>query len=121
MGFSICYDLRFPEWYRALVDRGANVLTVPAAFTARTGAAHWESLLRARAIENTSYVVAAAQSGVHGDNMETHGHAMIIDPWGEIIQEAEAKGEQVLIADIEIDHLLKIRSNLPTILHRRLQ
>ncbi|MGM0589480.1 MAG: carbon-nitrogen hydrolase family protein [Bacteroidota bacterium] len=120
LGFSICYDLRFPEWYRALVDADANVLCVPAAFTARTGEAHWKSLLRARAIENTSYVVAAAQYGSHGSGMQTFGHAMIIDPWGDIMAEADEDSDQVLVAELEVERLKAVRANLPTLKHRRL-
>ena len=89
VGLSICYDLRFPELYRELADRGALVLAVPAAFTATTGLAHWEVLLRARAIENQAFVLAAGQWGDHGGGVRTHGHSMIIDPWGQVLVQAD--------------------------------
>lgn len=90
LGLSICYDIRFPELYRALVDRGAEVLTVPAAFTVSTGEAHWHVLLRARAIENACHVIAAAQAGTHADGRATFGHSLAVDPWGAITAEADA-------------------------------
>lgn len=118
VGMSVCYDLRFPELYRALVDRGAQVLAVPAAFTAATGRDHWEPLLRARAIENQCYVVAAGQFGVHADGGTSHGHSMIVDPWGAVIAEIP-EGEGVAIADIDFGFLEAIRARLPALEHRR--
>ena len=119
MGLSICYDLRFPELYRALADQGADVIFVPAAFTAFTGAAHWEPLLRARAIENQAYVIAPAQFGQSRGSFETHGHTMIVDPWGKIIAEL-ADGPGIVSAEIDLDYLEKIRNELPALKHRRI-
>jgi len=119
LGLSVCYDLRFPELYRQLFRLGAEIVTVPAAFTAVTGAAHWESLLRARAIENQCYLVAAAQGGRHGPNRETWGHSMIIDPWGEILAEL-GKGPGVATAEFDLRHLRAIRRRMPVADHLRL-
>ncbi len=119
IGLSICYDLRFAELYRVLVEMGAQVLTVPSAFTQVTGAAHWEVLLRARAIENQCYVLAANQGGVHNASRETYGHSMIIDPWGRVLAQLE-KGEGFVIADIDLEELAALRANMPIQSHRRL-
>ncbi len=97
MGFAICYDVRFPALFRAQAIAGAEVMTVPAAFTKQTGEAHWEILLRARAIENGVFVVAAAQAGLHEDGRETYGHSMIIDPWGKVLASAGGTGEAVIV------------------------
>jgi nitrilase len=115
VGLSICYDLRFPELYRALAP--TELLMVPSAFTATTGRAHWEPLLRARAIENLAWVVAPAQGGLHPNGRRTHGHSMIIDPWGEIVAEL-AEGEGVLLAEIDHARLQRARSSLPALQHR---
>ncbi len=120
MGLSVCYDLRFPELYRSLAKQGAEVIFVPAAFTAFTGAAHWQPLLRARAIENQAYVVAPAQFGQSRSSFETHGHTMIIDPWGKIVAEL-ADGPGVVSAEIDLDYLKKVRGELPALKHRRLE
>jgi predicted amidohydrolase len=116
-GLSICYDVRFPELYRELVKQGANVLFVPAAFTRPTGKAHWKTLLRARAIENSAYVVAPAQTGKHGKRRETFGHALIIDPWGNILADA---GEEpgMAMAEVKPDELKDVRRKLPSLEHR---
>jgi len=119
IGLSICYDLRFPELYRELSRRGARVLAIPSAFTERTGRAHWELLLRARAVENLAYVFAPAQVGQHGKNRASWGHAMIVSPWGEILAEARA-GEGVALAEIDFDRQEKIRRELPALAHIRL-
>ncbi len=119
IGLTICYDLRFPELYRALVARGARVLTVPSAFTAHTGKDHWEVLLRARAIENQCWVVAAAQYGHHGANRRSHGHAMIVDPWGTVLAVAPDR-EDVAVAEIDHARQDELRAQLPCLLHRRL-
>lgn len=118
-GLSICYDLRFPELYRKLVDGGAEVLTVPAAFTLYTGKDHWHVLLRARAIEAQCYVVAAAQWGRHSENRATFGHALIVDPWGAVIAEASDR-IGFAIADIEHSFLNEVRARVPSLEHRRL-
>lgn len=118
IGLSICYDLRFPELYRYYADAGCNLLVVVAAFTAQTGKAHWQTLLAARAIENQCYMIASAQSGTHADGRKTWGHAMIIDPWGEVMALQEA-GDGVVIADLSIARLESVRGMLPTLQHRR--
>ena len=119
LGVTICYDVRFPELYRRLVDAGATVLSVAAAFTRTTGEAHWHALLRARAIENLSYVVAAAQHGRHPNGRQTFGHSMIIDPWGRVLAEQEA-GDGLVIAGIDPILPGKIRRGFPVLEHRRL-
>lgn len=116
VGLSICYDLRFPELYRALQ---ADVLLVPAAFTHTTGQAHWETLLRARAIENLAYVVASAQGGVHDNGRHTWGHSMVIDPWGDIVA-AHEQGPGMAIATIDRPRLDHLRTQLPALQHRKL-
>ena len=117
IGLSICYDVRFPELYRAEGDLA--LIVVPAAFTARTGAAHWEVLLRARAIENQCYVLAAAQTGVHPGGRRTYGHSMLVDPWGEIVASL-ADGEGVVVGDIDPARIADVRGRLPAWSHRRL-
>jgi predicted amidohydrolase len=119
LGLSICYDLRFPELYRRLVRAGARVLAVPSAFTDRTGKDHWEVLLRARAIENLAYVLAPAQVGVHGGGRASHGHAMIVDPWGSILAQV-ADGEGAAVADLDFDRQDRLRRELPALDHVRL-
>jgi predicted amidohydrolase len=115
VGVSICYDLRFPELYRALGV--ADLLLVPAAFTETTGRAHWEILLRARAIENQCYVLAIAQGGRHENGRETHGNSMLIDPWGEII-DRHAKGPGIVIGEIDHARIAEVRTSLPALKHR---
>lgn len=119
LGLSVCYDLRFAELYRQLTALGAQLVTVPAAFTAVTGAAHWEPLLRARAIENQCYVVAAAQGGRHSETRETWGHSMVVDPWGKVL-DCVATGEGIAIADIDLALVEDIRSRMPIQQQRRL-
>jgi predicted amidohydrolase len=119
LGLTICYDLRFPELYRALTRRGARVLAVPSAFTERTGKDHWETLLRARAIENLAYVVAPAQVGVHGKGRSSHGHAMIVDPWGVVIAQVP-EGEGIALAELDFDRQDRLRRELPALDHVRL-
>lgn len=117
IGLSICYDVRFPELYRRMADDLVELITVPSAFTKITGEAHWEVLLRARAIENTAYLIAPAQTGTHGGKRKTYGHASIIDPWGRILAEA---GEEpgVITAEIDLNYMNKVRENLPSLKHR---
>jgi len=119
IGLTICYDLRFPELYRCLVDDGAMVFTVPAAFTAVTGKAHWHALLRARAIENLAFVIAAGQYGDHADKRSTYGHSMIIDPWGTILAE-QAEGDCHIAANIDAESQGKLRNEFPALANRRL-
>jgi predicted amidohydrolase len=118
LGTSICYDLRFADLYRALSDAGATILSVPAAFTQPTGAAHWHVLLRARAIEAGAFVVAAAQTGVHADGRETYGHSLVVDPWGEVLLDmGESAG--LAFAEIDLARVDQVRSRIPVIAHRR--
>lgn len=117
LGMTICYDLRFPELYRKLANLGAEIIFVPAAFTQPTGEAHWEVLLRARAIENSLFVVAPAQTGAHGSKRKTHGHAMIIDPWGNILSDA-GREPGFAMATIDLIQLSEVRQKLPSIHHR---
>jgi predicted amidohydrolase len=119
VGLSICYDLRFPELYRQLARQGARVLAVPSAFTDRTGKDHWEVLLRARAIENLAYVVAPAQVGVHGPGRASHGHAMIVDPWGSILAQVP-DGEGIALAELDFERQDRLRRELPALSHTRL-
>jgi predicted amidohydrolase len=119
VGLTICYDLRFPELYRQLVDDGAIIFTVPAAFTVTTGEAHWHTVLRARAIENLAYVVAAGQYGEHPDGRSTYGHSLIVDPWGQVLAEA-ADGNCHVAADIDPELPTKRRSEFPALANRRL-
>ncbi len=118
LALSVCYDIRFPELYRALGEFDA--LFVPSAFTVPTGAAHWETLLRARAIENLAYVVAPAQGGLHPTGRRTHGHSMIVDPWGEIVAERTDEGEGIVLADLDLERVREVRAALPANLNRRL-
>ncbi len=120
LGVAICYDLRFPELFRTMLDQGVELIAVPSAFTAVTGRAHWEVLLRARAVENLSYVVAAAQGGFHVNGRETHGHSMVIDPWGSILSEHK-RGPGAAIAKIDLALLRQTRRNFPAVDHRRLR
>ena len=117
-GLTVCYDLRFPELYRALAMRGARILLVPSAFTAQTGKDHWEPLLRARAIENSCYVVAPAQVGRHCARRVSHGHAMIVDPWGTILAQAPDR-PGVVLADLDSKDLERVRGGIPTLAHVR--
>jgi deaminated glutathione amidase len=118
LGLTICYDLRFPELYRKLaLDDGADILLVPAAFTAHTGAAHWHTLLRARAIENQSYVVAPAQVGRHNEKRHSYGHSLIIDPWGEVLDDL-AEGTGLAMAELDKDQLAEVRARMPCRDHR---
>jgi deaminated glutathione amidase len=119
LGLSVCYDLRFPELYRALCQPPCDLLTVPAAFTATTGRAHWELLLRARAVENQCYVLAAAQGGLHENGRRTWGHSMIIDPWGEVLA-VRPEGEGVVTAEVSLERIAAVRRQLPALEHRRL-
>ena len=118
IGLAICYDMRFPEMFRRLVDEGATVFTLPAAFTKLTGEAHWHTLLRARAIENLAYVIAPGQYGDHPDERTTYGHSMIVDPWGRILAE-QATGNAVVAADIDPELPAKLRAEFPALANRR--
>jgi deaminated glutathione amidase len=119
LGLAVCYDIRFPELFRMLFKQGVEMFAIPAAFTATTGRAHWEILLRARAIENFSYVVGACQSGLHQGGRTTYGHSMIVNPWGEILA-CLPEGEGFIIADIDKEKLMKIRADMPVLSHTRI-
>ncbi|HOP16487.1 MAG: carbon-nitrogen hydrolase family protein [Gammaproteobacteria bacterium] len=119
LGIAVCYDLRFPELFRAMVDRRVEVIALPAAFTAITGRAHWETLVRARAIENLSYVIASAQGGFHVASRETYGHSMIVDPWGTKLALRE-RGNGCVVAEIDPEFQHTTRRNFPCLDHRRL-
>jgi nitrilase len=119
LGLSVCYDLRFPELYRALMRPPCDLLSVPSAFTVPTGRAHWELLLRARAVENQCYVIAAAQGGLHASGRRTWGHSLIVDPWGEVLA-LRPEGQGVIFADVDPARLADVRARLPALRHRRL-
>jgi predicted amidohydrolase len=117
VGLTVCYDVRFPELYRALSANGAQLFTVPSAFTSPTGRAHWETLLRARAIENLCYVIAPAQSGFHASGRETYGDSMVVDYWGRILQRLP-RGQGCVVADIDLERQAEARKSFPALDHR---
>jgi len=119
LGLAVCYDLRFPEMFRCMLDQGAELVAVPSAFTALTGRAHWEVLVRARAIENLVYMIAAAQGGYHLNGRETYGHAMLVDPWGRVMDQL-AQGAGVVLGKMDRPLLDSTRRNFPSIYHRRI-
>jgi predicted amidohydrolase len=119
LGMAICYDLRFPGLFRRMLDEGVNIISLPSAFTALTGKAHWDILVRARAIENLSFVVAAAQGGFHVNGRETHGDSMIVDPWGTVL-DRKLRGSGVAVADIDLARQREIRINFPVLEHRKI-
>ena len=119
VGLSVCYDLRFPELYRSLMQPPCDLLLVPSAFTYPTGQAHWELLLRARAVENQCYVLAPAQGGLHENGRRTWGHSLVIDPWGEVLA-CVPEGEAVVAAELSAERLVEVRQQLPALGHRRL-
>ncbi len=119
LGMTICYDVRFPALYRALAEAGASFLTVPAAFTRKTGEAHWHTLLRARAIENGCFVFAAAQAGMHENNRETFGHSLIVDPWGTVLAEAGGDEPGIVLATIDPAKVAAVRKAVPSLQHGR--
>jgi nitrilase len=120
LGVAVCYDLRFPELFRQMLDEGMEILVIPSAFTAITGKAHWETLVRARAIENLAYVVAAAQGGFHLNGRETHGHSMVVDPWGTVLAQVP-RGTGFICCPLDREFQGTVRRNFPTIQHRRLK
>jgi predicted amidohydrolase len=119
LGFSICYDMRFPKLYNTLANAGANLIAVPAAFTVPTGQAHWHVLLRARAIETGSYVIAAAQGGTHANGRSTYGHSLVIDPWGKVIAELDHDEPGVLVAEIYPEAVVEARQRIPALANAR--
>ncbi len=119
IGLAVCYDLRFPELFRAMADVGMEICVLPSAFTNLTGRAHWEALIRARAIENLCYIIAPDQGGYHMNGRETHGDSMIVDPWGVVLNRLP-QGTGVVVSEIDLDRLTKTRKNFPALQHRRL-
>jgi predicted amidohydrolase len=119
-GLSVCYDLRFPELYRKLAERGATVVTIPSAFTYPTGEAHWEVLVRARAIENQVFVIAPGQFGPNVHGFSDYGNSVIVDPWGRVLSRASSDGEEVIVAALDFDEMQRVRRELPCLQHRRL-
>jgi nitrilase len=120
LGIAVCYDLRFPELFREMLDEQMEILAIPASFTAITGKAHWETLVRARAIENLAYVVAAAQGGYHINGRETHGHSMVVDPWGTVLAQVP-RGTGCVCCPLDEDFRSSVRRSFPAIEHRRLK
>ena len=119
LGFAVCYDIRFPELFRAQALAGAEVLTAPAAFTRQTGEAHWHVLQRARAIENGAFLVSAAQGGLHEDGRETYGHSLIVDPWGRVIAEVDGDEPGIAVAEIDVAQVAAARAKIPNLANRR--
>jgi len=119
LGLAVCYDLRFPELFRTMLDQGMELIALPSAFTAITGKAHWNTLVRARAIENLCYVLAAGQGGYHVNGRETYGHSMIVDPWGQVMNEL-ANGSGLVCADLDLERLNNIRRTFPVLEHRNI-
>jgi len=119
IGLTICYDVRFPHLYRALARAGAEIIVVPAAFTVPTGEAHWEVLLRARAIENGAFILAPAQGGAHEDGRATYGHSLVVGPWGEVLAQAANDAPGVLFADLDLTAVAKARSAIPNLVNGR--
>lgn len=120
IGLAVCYDLRFPELFRALLARGAEILVLPSAFTETTGAAHWHLLCRARAVENLCYLLAPGQGGLHDNGRRTYGHSLIAGPWGEVLAEHAESGEGIACASVDLTALRDIRTRFPAVQHRRL-
>ena len=118
LGLTVCYDIRFPELFRALQEKGAEIIALPSAFTVPTGKAHWEVLIRARAIENQVYMLASAQCGTHNQQRKTFGHSMIVDPWGKIIAALE-NDPGVITAQIDLTYLQQLRHDFPVLKHRK--
>ncbi len=120
MGTAICYDLRFPELFRKMIEQGMQLLLLPSAFTKATGRDHWHVLVRARAIENQIYVIAANQVGEHTATSSSFGHSLIIDPWGKILAEGDAEREEILFAELDFSAQTQLRQRLPALAHRKL-
>ena len=119
IGMTICYDLRFPHLYRRLAQAGADILTIPSAFTRVTGEAHWHALIRARAIETGCFVIAPAQGGKHEDGRETYGHSLIVSPWGEVLAEADGAEPGIVLADLDLSEVAKARARIPSLGNER--
>lgn len=121
VGLAVCYDVRFPELFRVLLSQGAEILSLPSAFTAPTGRAHWELLLRARAVENLCYVLAPAQSGMHESGRETWGESMVVDPWGHVLDRVAAPGPGLAVGEVDRTMQQDVRSRFPSVSHRKFQ
>lgn len=121
LGLGVCYDLRFPELFRCLFDKGAEIIALPAAFTVATGAAHWELLARTRAVENFCYLVGACQGGTHSNGRKTYGHSMIIEPWGNIVSQKEDMDPGIIYANIDLKKVYDARKSIPIEKHRRIR
>jgi len=121
LGMAVCYDVRFPELFRVLQAQGAEVFSLPSAFTAPTGRAHWELLVRARAVENLCYVLAPAQSGTHENGRETYGDSMIVDPWGHVVARVAEAGPGLAVAEIDRTLQHELRGRFPALAHRKFQ
>lgn len=119
LGLAVCYDIRFPKLFIALRKMGADVIALPAAFTAKTGEAHWQILMRARAIENFCYMVGATQGGVHASGRKTYGHAMIVEPWGSVLAEVQTEAARVICAEVDLKKLAQLRESMPVERHQR--
>lgn len=119
IGLSVCYDMRFPDLYRALSNAGANLLLMPAAFTVPTGQAHWHLLLRARAVEAAAFVIAPAQVGRHEDGRQTYGHSLVVDPWGDVLLDMGGEAAGLSIVDLDMDRVADVRQRVPAIANRR--
>ncbi len=119
VGLTVCYDLRFPEVYRNLAKAGAQIITIPSAFTKITGQAHWHVLLRARAIEAGCFILAPAQTGLHADGRETYGHSLIIDPWGSVLAEKEIDEPGFILAELHLDKVREAHAKIPSLIHER--
>jgi deaminated glutathione amidase len=120
LGLSVCYDIRFPELFTALSNMGAQIIAIPSAFTVKTGAAHWQLLTRARAVENLCYIVGACQGGEHKSGRKTYGHSIVVDPWGQVVSELDQFAEAIAYADIDLEQQSQIRSSLPVLSHRKI-
>lgn len=118
-GLAVCYDIRFPELFRAMQEKGAELIVLPSAFTVPTGKAHWDALIRARAIENQVYMIAAAQAGVHANQRKTYGHSMIVNPWGDVSAVLE-DAQGIVCADIDLEFLYQLRRDFPVLSHKKL-
>lgn len=119
LGLSVCYDIRFPGLFTRLLNAGAEIIAIPSAFTVKTGEAHWKLLCRARAVENFSYIIGACQEGLHSSGRSTYGHSLIVNPWGDVIQEKSSPGNGIIYANIDLDELHKIRESIPVLKHQR--
>lgn len=119
LGLTVCYDIRFPELFRAMSAQGAEIFTIPAAFTVKTGEAHWKLLARARAVENFCYVIGACQTGTHDNGRKTYGHSLIVDPWGTVLSEL-SEGTGIILADVDLQKQKQIRQDFPSLNHRRI-